>query len=173
MEESLTSSFKNINDWLRYAETKSATLLGANGVLIFGLVRTFQQWQQIPDWALWYGIFVLLLVAASSALLLISFSPSMDMPWRFKSKKPESSDNLLYFDHVAKYSPLKYLQSYCAASGKPEHQPTDMEVMLAKQIIANSVIAKRKFEIFNLAVWLSITALVSPVLAFLARRRSH
>lgn len=173
MEDRLQQVFKNINEWLRYAEAKSATLLAANGVTCFGLIRIFQNADNSHIWLMYYGLFVLVLLITSMIFLLVSFSPSLDIPWLFKRNEPNDSDNLFYFEHAAKYSPLQYLRSLAVASNLEKYECTDVERMLAKQIIANSVIARRKYIIFNIAVWLSISAILTPLLAWWVKGRSH
>jgi|AntRauMFilla1563_2_1112583.scaffolds.fasta_scaffold20749_4 hypothetical protein len=39
MDEKLKEIFSNINDWLKFADAKSATLIAGNGALIFGMGR--------------------------------------------------------------------------------------------------------------------------------------
>jgi hypothetical protein len=166
MEERLNTIFNNINDWLRYAETKSAALLAANGLAIFGIVRVIQNQDSINIFSVSYLSVVVFQLILSTSLILISFSPSLQIPWLFKgSNIDEKSDNLLFFSDAAKYTPRRYLEVLALASGNKDMNNSDLELMIAKQIIANSVIAMRKFTIFNLAIWLTISALITPIAA--------
>ncbi len=174
MEDKLNSAFENVNNWLRYAETKSATLLAANGVMVFGIMRFLTTIENEPLILLVYLAIVIFMLIASMVLLLISFSPSLDIPWLFKLSSPdENTDNLLYFDHVSKYTPKKYLEALACAAEIQDHKSNQLELMLAKQIIANSVIARRKFIIFKIAIWLTISAVITPILAWVIKDKTH
>ncbi|MCH2055144.1 MAG: DUF5706 domain-containing protein [Thalassotalea sp.] len=174
MEDRLNDIFSNINDWLRYAETKSAALLATNGLVIFGIFRVLHSQDNINSLLIYYSYFVVFLLVISSCFLLISFSPSLQIPWLFKpSNVDEKNDNLLFFGHAAKYTPQKYLDTLAKASDEKKYQSSNLELMIAKQIIANSTIAIRKFNIFNIAIWLTISAIITPIAMYIIKGKSH
>ena len=174
MKEELDTIFDNVNNWLKYAETKSATLLAANGVMTFGIVRILTSWNVESLLLTIYLVFVVALLLLSMTILLVSFSPSLDIPWLFKLKDPNNKkDNLLYFEHISKYTPQVYLDSLASAVSAEGNGTNDYELMQAKQIIANSVIARRKFAIFNIAIWITISAVITPIFAWLIKDKSH
>ena len=174
MEDRLNGIFSNINDWLRYAEPKSAALLATNGLVIFGIVRVIQSQEHMNTILFYYLNLVIVQLIISACLLLISFSPSLQIPWLFKpSNIDEKNDNLLFFAHITKYTPRKYLDSLVIASEEKSYNCSNIELMIAKQIIANSTIAMRKFSIFNIAVWLTISAFITPIVMYLIRGKSH
>jgi hypothetical protein len=80
---------------------------------------------------------------------------------------PEDADNLLFYNHIRKYSSDAYLQAMIAAAGEASHAPTRLERMYADQIIAAARIADRKFELYRYSVWITIIGLTTPVIALL------
>ncbi|MFT6138735.1 MAG: hypothetical protein ACJAUJ_001830 [Salibacteraceae bacterium] len=174
MEDRLNTIFSNINDWLRYAETKSAALLATNGLIIFGIVRLILSQESINNFLFYYLCIVVFQLAISSCFLLISFAPSLEIPWLFKpSNIDEKNDNLLFFGHAAKYTPRKYIEVLAKASKENNYEGSRVEIMIAKQIISNSTIAMRKFSIFSVAIWLTISAVLTPVAVLLIKGRVH
>jgi len=174
MEELLNKSFENVNNWLKYAETKCATLLAANGVFIWGLARAMLTGNFDNTFVLAYFNLVILMLLISLVLLLVSFLPSFDIPWLFKLSEPDKeNDNLLYFEHISKYTPIKYLEEMSLAANFSNYQRNKLELMLAKQIITNSVITRRKFIIFDLAIWLTISSVITPIGSWIIKRRMY
>ena len=159
----LDQVFSNTNDWLKFAEAKCATLLAGNIALIFGIA------QVAKDYPLNHFLQILLAttaaqLAASSIFLLISLIPSLEI----KSFLPKSqkSENLIYFSSIAGYTPYEYIKAFKKASLNSE-KVTDYEIMLAEQIINNAKIAARKYSLFKISIWLTTSALATPILAAL------
>lgn len=96
LDEQLKNIFSNINDWLKFAETKTATLLTGNGLLIFGILRTIKG-QEITQTQTSIICFALLVLILSLLTCLISFIPSLKLPWLVTTKKPTEKDKLLFF----------------------------------------------------------------------------
>ncbi len=168
MEENLKYIFDNVNNWLKFAEAKTATLLAANSAIIFGLLNLIEKY----DYCILtekYIVFVTLQLLLSSIICLASFIPSLLISGIFHSKRKENTDNLYYFLEIAKYTPLEYLKSLNHSMGNDSEETifTNSEVMLSEQIIINSVIAKDKYYYFKSSIWLSLSAIISPVLVFL------
>jgi hypothetical protein len=166
LDDQLKNIFTNINDWLKFAETKTAALLTGNGLLIFGIIRTLKD-QEINPALTQFIYFVLLLLILSLLTCLISFIPSLKLPWLITSKKPSDSDNLLFFGHAAKYNSESYLEKLFSSTENPEKSFTTYEKYYAEQIIVNSIIALRKFRLFTFAIWLSVGAVMTLLLTLL------
>lgn len=166
MDEKLKDIFSNINDWLKFAEAKSATLIAGNGALIFGISRLANTYDVTG--LLWgYLVFSVILCITSMAICLISVIPSLCMPWEVKPEGISNKDNLLYFSDIAKYTPLDYLKALEKSLGLEGSEFTGYQKSLSSQIIVNSVIAHRKYRNFKTAAWLTLAALISPILALL------
>jgi hypothetical protein len=160
MEEKLELIFKNVNDWLKFAETKNAMLLGFNGVVFFGILKLFI-WENFPDIFLLklYLILAMILLSASSLGTLISFVPNLKIlrpTFNFKKE----NDNFLYFDVLRSKTKEDIIKRY----RKDDEQIEDYHNHLAEQIITNAAITKRKYDYFTLALWLSISSFLTPIL---------
>jgi hypothetical protein len=159
MKNDLESIFSNVNDWLKFAEAKSATLIAANGLVIFGILRLIQK----VDLNLWSkGILIIIFLCFATSLLfcLSSFVPLLRLPFELKNNTKSKDHNLLFFADIENYTPREYLKKLEVATNKNISTPTDnysgIESMYAKQIITNSVIARYKFEVFKRASWLTL-----------------
>jgi hypothetical protein len=70
MADKLKDIFENVNNWLKFAEAKNATLIAGNGLLIFGVLKTIHE-VNINIYLLYYIYFCLILF---SLPFLISFT---------------------------------------------------------------------------------------------------
>lgn len=164
MREHLEYIFSNVNDWLKFAEAKSATLLAANGVLLFGIVRLASNIQQNKI-STYLTIISCGIISCSLLLCLSSFIPSLTIPRMHKKCNRTDEDNLLFFGHIENYNPSLYIDSLKASCAVNDAEETKYCYMIADQIIANSVIASYKYSIFTKAVWLTLIGLASGILA--------
>lgn len=166
MDDKLKDIFSNINDWLKYAEGKSATLIAGNGALIFGMSRIYLS-NDIDACLASYLMFCSLLCLFSLSICLLSVVPALEMPWDSKPNEKHSNDNVLYFGDIAKYSPLEFLKKLSSKLGNRNEEFTEYQRDLAFQIITNSVIANKKYNHFKIAIWLTLAAVTSPIVAVL------
>lgn len=166
MDERLKEIFSNINDWLKYAEAKSATLIAGNGALIFGFSRLANSYD-IKGFCAAYLLLSVFLCIISMVVCLMSIVPSLSMPWGAKLQGKSDTDNIFYFSDIAKYTPLAFLKALESKMGLKNTEVTGYQKDLANQIIINSVIAHRKYKYFQAAIWLTLSALISPLVALL------
>lgn len=164
MDEQLKYTFSNVNDCLKFAETKCAALLAGSAAVSVGIGQKLAE-GQIEGVTLLYAWFVLTQLLFCLLFCLISFVPSLNMPWLFKLSAPGKDDNLLFFEHIAKYSVSGYLLAI--NSNIKKEKETKFQRDIAQQIVVNSVITRRKFSLFNVAVWFFVSALITPIFAFL------
>lgn len=166
----LNQVFNNTNDWLKFAEAKCATLLGGNVAVIFGITQASKDYQLNSFIQIFLSAAVAQL-AASSIFLLISLIPSLEIKaFQPKNKKTE---NLIFFSNIANFTPYEYIKALHKASLNTQ-KITDYEIMLAEQIINNSKIATRKYSLFKISIWLTTSALATPLLAaFIFLNREH
>jgi len=164
MKEQLEKIFANVNDWLKFAETKSASLTAANGVILFGVFRVFKDtsYSVIPEVLIGCGY---VLLGISLLLCLSSFVPSLSLPWTHKKSKVKESDNILFFGHIENYTPLSYLNKLSKSLEVSKYQASRYEIMLADQIIINSVIASYKYSIFKKSILLTLIGCVALSIA--------
>lgn len=160
MEDKLKDIFSNINDWLKFAEIKTATLLAGNGVIIFGLFRIFKDTETIHN--LFISI-VIILLSLSIFINLLSLIPSLKMPFILYTKDKSIHDNLLYFGDIVKYSINEYLRKI----NNGTKQFTEFEKYYAEQIIINSTIALKKFRLFIMSIYLTSSAVFILLIALI------
>lgn len=166
MDEKLKDIFSNINDWLKFAEAKSATLIACNGALIFGISRIISSFDLKGGYLL-YLLLVSVLCILSIAICFLSIIPSLSMPWDKKPSGISDKDNLMYFSDIAKYTPLAYLNALKDKLELDDSVFTGYQRDLSNQIIINSVIADKKYRAFQKSIWLTLAAVISPALALL------
>jgi len=161
MIDNLKVIFDNINNWLKFAEAKNGAIIALNSALIFGVLKlnsTITEQNIFRDYYISIVIFLLLI---SSIMALLSFIPRLSYPY-IKFDKPTEKDNLLYFGDILKYTPLKYYEKIqikiCEKSDKK-----DFEMYYINQIIINSKITFIKFKQFEIAVWFTLSAFLTPI----------
>ena len=164
MKEQLEYTFSLVNEWLKFAEAKSAALLATNGAVLFGtsnLVKDIELnvWVMVPLIAACICFFV------SLTLCLSSFVPSLNLPLIHKKYEKTNYDNLLFFDHIARHTVAEFLTTVRGAREVDESNDGPYVRMLAEQIVANSTIASYKYRVFNKAIWLALLGLFALAIA--------
>jgi hypothetical protein len=163
IREPLENILTLVSEDLRFAETKNAALLTANAAAVVGVMQVNPRSPTLQ----WAFLAIMLTCAISGVVSLISFIPRPENPYRSLGMAPSGTDNLLFFGHIQKYDPREYLRAIYASAGQADEQGSEMERMYAEQIVVSSRIAARKFTMFRWAIWITISGLVTPPLAFL------
>lgn len=167
MIERLKDIFENVNNWLKFAETKNATLVAGNGLLIFGILKILQN-LTIKDYVLWYVYFCLVLFTISLILSLISFIPKVKIPYFLLNGNIETADNLLFYGDLLKYNEKSLLEKIKQISPKDDNDASIvLNTMYAEQIIINSKITRNKLSLFDIAIKFTLAGIVSPIFYFL------
>jgi hypothetical protein len=157
MNDNLLEIFKNVNDWLKHAESKNAMLIAFNGVVIFGLIQSYDLNLIKDDQVLTCVLIVSIILQTVSLLIaLFSFSPQLrfnnDLDVALKEDK-----SLIYFEYLSKM-PAKYIAK--EITGKKYSKIGELDRDLAEQIRQNSKIASIKYTHFRRAVWLTCIVLI-------------
>jgi hypothetical protein len=167
MKEDLKEIFKNVNDWLKFAETKNAMLLAFNSALLVGVFKVFSDDDSLKNLLTivgpYYHYIFPVLIIISIIFLLLSFLPQTKMIKLSSASKPEKI-NILFYGHLESLSTNELLKEL--GSEDPERAP-DMERAYAQQIIINAGITARKFDTFKFAGWITISALLLVVPAII------
>ena len=153
IEDKLWRIFENVNKWLEYSERKNGVALVFIGVQLTILKVSSEEadcWMQAALVALGLCFFS----------TLLSFFPVTRISFlsRFCSnswKKPSDKDNLLFFGHIMKYSHKAYLNAI-GKYFKVDIQGQKILEDLCAQIVENSKITSRKFNIFKVTVCLML-----------------
>lgn len=155
--ENLKEIFKNVNDWLKYAEAKNGILLGFNGAVIFGILKLFSGNPEWDNFGIFigkyyhYGVPFLLII--STIILLVSFLPKTKMIKLGDNKKPDKV-NVLFFSHLKTLTPDELLKELGIENS------TIMERSYAQQIVINSGISAAKFDSFKVAGWITTISIL-------------
>ncbi|MFI8981783.1 Pycsar system effector family protein [Ectopseudomonas khazarica] len=167
----LESIFSNTNEWLKFAEAKSASLIAGNLALIFGITEAAKD-STTNILVLTLAIAAISQLLISSIFLLISFIPSLQIR-AFDIDTPGDGKNLIYFANIKNQTPYEFARKIKEASDCTE-KITDYQIMLAEQIINNAKITNKKYQLFKIAIWLTTSAIATPlVAAFIFYMRDH
>jgi len=175
MEERLQFILGSTNDWLKFAEAKNASLIVIDSAIAFAGIDRLTSATAPSCLARIYLIFAALALAVSALLSLISFLPRTRLGALKAQREPLPNDNLVFFEHIAAYSPSTYVTAIYARAGSVSAGTIALEQDYAAQIIANSRITRRKNMLFGAAAWTTVAALFTPltavILYFLLRTR--
>ena len=110
---------------------------------------------------------MLFLKVLSLLAALISFIPQLKLPSLKGAVSRKKTDNLLFYGDIARFEPEKYLASLYQANGVKDHEYSKFEIDFATQIIVNSQISVRKYKFFQAAILLTLSGIVTPIIAFI------
>jgi hypothetical protein len=178
LSQKLFVIFQNVNEWLKFAETKNAVLLAFSGTGMAAIFTLLSTVQNLPN-SLRIGLLIsTFLLCSCSLICALSFLPKINldrMLWvtgnRFQAMAPQAGDNLYYYGHLKKYNAqtlsnainTSYLNGGIAQPYGKESQD------LATQITINAEIAFRKYRYFTCAAYcLSASIIVVPAFALLS-----
>lgn len=169
MQNFLEDTFNKVNDWLKYAEAKNGVHLALLGTSIFGVTSLYKDIFK-PNYILNVFFYIYIGLAITSLIIsLLSFLPVL-IPKRLLRGKIKENDNLTFFEHIIKYKPKIYLEKIIDKYYQDEPKESIHKVHyqhLADQIIRNSKIAHRKFKIFSIALYITLTAIGSMILGII------
>lgn len=160
-ENRLHKVFANVNDWLKLAETKNAMLIAFNGASIYGIAKTLDH-GYVENELLLLGFYIaLVFLVFSTVVSLCSFIPRVKIltGGRFSAT---SVRNVHFFEYLKTKSNIDIIKEVTETNN--DEYPI-YELDLAEQIKQNSIIASRKYEYFTIAVWLTMSAYITFVLA--------
>lgn len=150
VEERLKFCLALANDWLKFAEAKNGAILALSLGAVGGglsLLDTFKDGD-----ARVVLILVLLAFASGALVSLCSFLPQL-YPSSNGKKDNLHEPNFLFFGHAAAMEPREYIVALRRTLGSDARLETvsEIEVLYADQIVTNSRIARRKFQMFSTA----------------------
>jgi Family of unknown function (DUF5706) len=171
VEQRLLSILGMVNDWLKFAETKNAGLVGVGSA---GAAVLASFLASADDRVLSVGLGIAAVTISFSVFVgLASFFPRTSLARHLTREvgRPGEGDNLYYYGHLAKYAPATLVE----AIARDYAQTVYTEVVhvrsredLAAQIIVNSRITLAKLELFGIAIWLFAAAAVIALASVLA-----
>lgn len=140
--ESMWRTYEAVSDWISIADSKAATMLGAEGVII-GFMATRSSNEIFLPWV-YTGLYTLFAVSAALTVYLCirSLAPTL------RVGEPSS---LIYFGHIVKCEggAPSYTDKACAMWADPQESARE----LCNQVWANSCVADRKYRWVSRAIW--------------------
>ncbi|MDJ1505522.1 Pycsar system effector family protein [Xanthocytophaga agilis] len=175
MEERLRYIFGNVNDWLKFAETKNGALITLNGACIFGIFQ-IENWGNISDnFELWTKWLFVSSLAISTGLALFSFMPytrSLNAQSKLNSDNPLDfkSLNFYFFGHIKFFDDKTFLEVlYKDTNTSIPNLYPKTEEFLARQIIVNARIASKKYGYFAWAIKFCVLGIAATCLFVLGK----
>lgn len=159
----LRAIFTNVNDWLKFAETKNAALVAADVAILIGLASLFEK---AEGWLLVYLIFLAVFVGLSLVIGLISFLPTTKIPWLRRPAVIQKKRNVLYYGHIADNDVESYLELLKGVLAE-DSEPSLIGRAYTEQIITNSKIAVKKYGYFTTSLFCLLTGIVTLPIAVL------
>lgn len=160
-ETRLLTVLRFANEWLRYAEAKNGVLLTLNGAFLIGIHQIFQ-WHSPNNLAnIYLWISTLFLTMSLMVTLTSFFARTKTFRFNIPQESSDNSYNMLYFGHLANTNPDDLIKSLTTKEDRQSHSAYAKNI--SEQIIINSKITNRKFSLFNFALLLTISAIITPV----------
>ena len=150
------SVLSNVNEWVKHAETKLGVVLAFLGVLAAGLITlVIEVGRPSPLMAIFEGV-------AGALLLLGMGCASMGLLPQYAHESDESKMNPLYYGDIRRHFAAKP-EEYAVHLRTALSDPQVMTDHVARQIVANSKVAVRKYTWANRAILLGYLAMLSTV----------
>lgn len=165
----LEKIFKNVNDWLSFAEKKNTTILSVFGfITIFSVLNFVKEFSSADIFMkVGSGIYLIsyVVVLVSS---IVSLMPVTNIQEKLvngdKNKKIKETDNLWFYGDIIKYNMDEYIT---ALSKKGCCGFDEIYEQLISQIIVNSHIASKKYACFKVSSWSIAIGIVGSIGCFL------
>lgn len=155
VKELLKDLYKDVGEWLKFAEAKNGILLTITGVLLFGLLRMLpsnNEWIKQLENTLLLSSFIL---TVSILIILSSYIPMLNTNKLQKKIRQLRDLNLLYYKDIATFTKEEYvkeLENRYNITLKTEEENLIKDQV--EQIISLSKIALRKYIFFNIGAFL-------------------
>ena len=158
MEDKLETILKHVNDWLKFAEQKNATLLALDAGTIWGVSKLLNDTSTETNIVFILSSTGYFFLIVSIAICLTAFMPVLTNVW-FKCGDKNTTDNALYFGDIAKYTPSEYL-AFLRNKLRKKSSVLEWELDYSNQITNNASIALEKYKRYTLASWFFFIAMM-------------
>lgn len=167
MEETLKDIFLNVNDWLKFLESKNAVLVALNGAAILGVLEFIKDIESSSYLLTLYLCSFVICVGIGLVISLFSFLPQTKIPYVWRNDIIRDSDNLLFWGDIKKYDAITYLRNLYKNCGQDDNKYSRLELNYANQIIINAKIISRKSSCFKSALWFTLAGVLTPLVGAL------
>lgn len=165
LTERLIFIFENTNNWMKFAEAKNGALLILNSGLIFGFLGILPNTIfDCPPLILLYSGSFMLFCLLSLIMNLFSFLPFFNTYDINPSKINENLiPNVIFWGDLSKINSEELIKRL--SDQKNESILLDQyQKDLSSQIIINSAITQKKYNLFRHSIWLTIFGIITPIL---------
>lgn len=159
----LSEAFANVSDWLKFAEQKNAALIAFNSALSLGVLAVLQDLAPSMFWLRLLCALSIGFLWLGAVVALWSFIPTTRIPKPHQWSGGLRDDNLLFFGHIARYTPETYLKAMSELVGAIDGSATRLDKHYAEQVVTNARIAIRKYALFSESLWLTLSAFLTPL----------
>jgi hypothetical protein len=166
----LEKIFKNVNDWLSFAEKKNATVLSVFGFItlfsVFGFVKDFESANHavIVGCCIYLLSYIVVLVSSIASLMPVTKMKDKLIKGD-KEKKIKSTDNLWFYGDIIKYNIDEYKK---ALDDNGVGSFSNIYEQLIPQIIINAHIASKKYTCFKVSSYSIVLGVIAFVICFIA-----
>ena len=153
----------SVHGQLQFAEAKNGALFAVNVALVGGvgaILAADDVGYEFVRFCLTLATFGL---GGAALITLASFLPIRG-PRRheFAKGSADTGGNLFYWQTIAEYLPEDYASTFLEAC-EVRDKPSRLHLDLANQVVINAGIAGRKFGLFELAGWVTLTTVVASL----------
>lgn len=160
----LSETFLNVSEWLKFAEQKNAALIAFNSAMSVGILAVMPSVDASICWLRCLGFASIFFLWLGAVVSLWSFIPAVRIPKPRDWSGGLLDDNLLFFGHIAKHTPKSYLDAVLKLTESTDVTPSRLDKQYAEQIVTNAQIAMRKYNLFADALWLTLSAFLTPLI---------
>lgn len=164
MTDKLNSLYKDVYNWLTFAEAKNAALLTLN-MSLFAFMLNYIEEQGIYNLSILIYFFITLILSSS----LITLYTFLSKIYTFKVKRignPSPKDNLLYYKDIVKYSVSEYYDKFSSKYFNSKIHDNDVKYNkdIINQIITISSITYKKYYLFNIALFITMIPFIIMII---------
>lgn len=154
MKQTLKYIFDRLEEQLKYAETKhSISITLASALTVFSATYLDSSKPLV-------NVLSAISIIFSLVSVLYSFIALSAKHIRFDRTHKSQQENLLYFKHIARFSPEDYLKEISLSYPLFKGYKTDQfDLDLSKQVVATAKTISAKFLLFNFALTFLILSL--------------
>lgn len=154
MKQTLKYIFDRLEEQLKYAETKhSISITLASALTVFSATYLDSSKPLV-------NVLSAISIIFSLVSVLYSFIALSAKHIRFGRTHKSQQENLLYFKHIARFSPEDYLKEIAKSYPLFKGYKTDQfDLDLSKQVVATAKTISAKFLLFNFALTFLILSL--------------
>ncbi|MDX2204246.1 MAG: DUF5706 domain-containing protein [Hyphomicrobiaceae bacterium] len=148
-----------VNEWLKFGEAKNGVLVTLNGAAVVGMHNVVKQYGTLEQpWSVWLW-WATICCLVSLVIGISSFYAKTKVAGILFSNTTPGGTSAIYFGHLADTTKADLVKRL-----SPDADGSDLDYLedMASQVIINARLARRKMALFNLALMVTITGVLTP-----------